>query len=430
MKSEDLYRAVGSVDDALLDKFENAKPQKRMWPAYGAIAACLCLLLGGALYLTKREAPHAPTRPVALQAQTTAPTQQSAPTASIPMPLLSELPQLQFAQGGGELAADIGLPRGYFFRDLTDEQAASIWGQEKLNWEGYDPKAIFVGEQQLIYDGSGSVWAARLFGSVGDGSFALTLAPEQLPPTCIAYGGGETCIVYDTPVTAVSYGTDGNRGCEISFLCGEGKAAVGVRIEANWTGNGEAMLEVLTRIVSQSLRPEGILQLTQLRVSEVPEWRSERLTEEAAYAEVGFGEYLPDTLPDGYGFESAHRELGEERNYLSICWTSNYDNFSLTVDKCTDLYGLVHADEVEKYDRYFYGDNKPDVPDEYWDSWSDPLFYADELTMEVIERRLAEVDMGNVHGNFRVLYPDGTVLRVSFSADRTDLDTLLRFLLP
>ena len=100
------------------------------------------------------------------------------------------------------------------------------------------------------------------------------------------------------------------------------------------------------------------------------------------------------------------------------------------MDKCADLRGLVHADEIEKYDRDYYGAEKPDVPDEYWESWSSPTFYAEELTKEVIARRLSESDMGNLYTHFSVLYPDGTVVSVSVSAEETALWQLLSFLLP
>ena len=224
-------------------------------------------------------------------------------------------------------------------------------------------------------------------------------------------------------MTALRYGGH----TEITFLRGEGESAVGVRLEANEPS--EAVEELLTRIVSQSLRLDGVLQLDQLKTDEIPPWRSETLTEAQARAEAGFGEYLPETLPAGYGFESARREQGEDRNYLHAFWSNGYDNLSVTVYKDGEVRGLVHADEIEKYDEDYYGEEKPDVPEEYWESWQSPTFYAEELTMEVIQRRVSEVDMGNVYTHFGVLYPDGTVVRVSASADAEVLPALLSFLL-
>lgn len=422
MKRDSLFRAVGEVDDALIEDFENAAPQRRHWGRVGALAACVCVVAAGAIvWLSGGNAPlpaqDTPAQPTPTTALASADETQPGLTP------LSALPQLSYAEGGGELAADIALPDGWFYRDLTDGALASIWGMETLSWEGCDPAALGL-QAQLIYDGTGRVWRAVLTGELDGSSFVVTLSPERVPVTCIVYEGGTTCEIYGTDVTALRSGDH----IEITFLRGEGESAVGVRIEAyNATAGTEALL---TRIVSQSLREDGILQLDQLKTDDVPAWRSETLTEPQARAEEGFGEYLPKTLPAGYGFEVAYRELGEGRDWLSATWCRGYENLSVTVDRCADLRGLVHADEVEKYDRDYYGTDKPDVPDEYRDSWSHPIFYAEELTKEVIARRVSESDMGNVYTYFGVLYPDGTVVNVTVSAPETELWQLLAFLLP
>ena len=428
MKKEELFRAVGKIDDALIEEFETQSPSGRKhWARCGALAACVCLLAAGALvWLSKDRAALPATEQTAQTVQPT--TILSSEQAQGALTPLAELPQLSYAEGGGEMAADnalpdIALPDGYFFRDLTDEALASIWGMETLSWEGYDPSALDL-QTELIYDGTGRVWRAIINGTLGESNFTLTLSPERVPSTCIIYEGGTTCEFYGTDVTAIRFGSH----IEITFLRGEGESAVGARLEAN--GVTEEIEALLTRIVSQSLREDGVLQLDQLKVEDVPAWRRETLTEAQTRAEEGFGEYLPETLPAGFEFEAAYRELGEDRNWLSAAWCKGYEDLSVTVDKCADLRGLVHADEIEKYDRDYYGAEKPDVPDEYWESWSSPTFYAEELTKEVIARRLSESDMGNLYTHFSVLYPDGTVVSVSVSAEETALWQLLSFLLP
>ena len=257
MKRDSLFRAVGEVDDALIEDFENAAPQRRHWGRVGALAACVCVVAAGAIvWLSGGNAPlpvqDTPPQPTATTALASADETQPGLTP------LSALPQLSYAEGGGELAADIALPDialpdGYFFRDLTDEALASIWGMETLSWEGYDPAALGL-QAQLIYDGTGRVWRAIINGTLGESNFTLTLSPERVPSTCIIYEGGTTCEFYGTDVTALRFGSH----IEITFLRGEGESAVGVRIEAyNTTAEME---EVLTRIMSQSLREDGILQ--------------------------------------------------------------------------------------------------------------------------------------------------------------------------
>ncbi len=428
MKQEDLFHAVGSVDDALIEEFETKTPKNRKWLRYGALAACVCLVAaGGLLWLRPNREPTPVETPAA--SVSTPSVSVSAPTTPVPehpAPApLSALPRLGYAEGSGELGSDIALPDGYFYRPLTQDAMAGIWGMKALSWEGLMPSEGGISlEGQLLYDGTGRVWLASIRGAIADSEFSITLSPEHVPITCIVYDGGDsTCEIHGTPVTALRFGDH----TEITFLRGEGESAVGVRLEAN--NPSEAVEELFTRIVSQSLRPDGILQLDQLKTDEIPPWRSEILTEAQARAEAGFGEYLPETLPSGYAFEAAYRELGEDRNHLSATWCYGYDNLSVTVYKDGEVRGLVHADEIEKYDEDYYGEEKPDVPEEYWESWSDPTFYAEELTMEVIGRRVSEVDMGNVYTHFGVLYPDGTVVHVTASADAQTLPALLSFLL-
>lgn len=50
MNSKDLYNAIGKVDDDILEQSETAK-KKKGWLKWGAVAACLCLIVGGGIFL-------------------------------------------------------------------------------------------------------------------------------------------------------------------------------------------------------------------------------------------------------------------------------------------------------------------------------------------------------------------------------------------
>ena len=56
MKAERLFRAIGLVDDDLVEETAKAPARKRpSWRRYGAMAACLAvLLLGGGNLLSKK----------------------------------------------------------------------------------------------------------------------------------------------------------------------------------------------------------------------------------------------------------------------------------------------------------------------------------------------------------------------------------------
>lgn len=69
----------------------------------------------------------------------------------------------------------------------------------------------------------------------------------------------------------------------VSFVRGEGADAVGMRITME--GELPPLQELAARLVTQSLEPDGVLQLHQLETADIPVWRSEQLDEEAAYAD-------------------------------------------------------------------------------------------------------------------------------------------------
>ena len=96
MKRDSLFRAVGEVDDALIEDFENAAPQRRRWGRVGALAACVCVVAAGAIvWLSGGNAPlpvqDTPPQPTATTALACADETQPGLTP------LSALPQLSYA---------------------------------------------------------------------------------------------------------------------------------------------------------------------------------------------------------------------------------------------------------------------------------------------------------------------------------------------
>lgn len=415
MKREELFSAIGDVDDELLTEFERAASKKRRsWLPWAASAACLALLLGALLRLWGAEPEQAARRKENRETPSLTASEELGPTPA------GQLPALIYGKDGQESSMDIGYPKGYFIRELSEAAIAGIWGQETLCWEGLLPSREngYTVDGEVIYDGEGRPWVVQLHvGDDSDDTLLIELSPGHLPPSCIAQDGGATCSVYGVPVSAYefkSYAT-------ISFLYGEGKAAVGARISLY--GTLEHWKELAARIVSQSLREDGGLQLLSLATNDIPVWRSEELTEEEAYGE--FGAYLPKEAP--LAFECAWRELGEGRNWLNVSWMSGHQSLNVTVDQDAELHTLVHVDETEAYVWDYYGTEKPEVPEVYFDTWQDPIFYREELSMQVIESRLHGTE-GLYSGQFGVLYPDGTVVHVYVYAENAK--ELLSFLLP
>ena len=105
----------------------------------------------------------------------------------------------------------------------------------------------------------------------------------------------------------------------VSFVRGEGADAVGMRMTTE--GELPPLQELAAQLVTQSLEPDGVLQLHELETADIPVWRSEQLDEEAAYADERFGRYLRTAV--ALPFDRAHRELGEGRDWLTASWSAD-----------------------------------------------------------------------------------------------------------
>ena len=405
MRPEDLYDAFHEIDDDLLKPLPEAAPRRHPALRWGALAACALLAAGGLLWLR-------PWEKTAPQPSLAVPTLASEPTANESTaasgPAMPEPAELVYGTELFAAAAAIAYPEGYFIRTLSEAQLASIWGQETL-W-------LTDAENEVIYDGSGVPWIVRLTVQTADGTLTAELSPEHLPPACLAEPAEETCEVNGVPVAAAA----GPSHAVVSFVRGEGADAVGMRITME--GELPPLQELAAQLVTQSLEPDGVLQLHQLETADIPVWRSEQLDEEAAYADERFGCYLPTAV--ALPFDRAHRELGEGRDWLTASWSADVQNLTVTVSHPSEIPALVHADETARYDLRLPEDGVAVDPD----TRNFPVFYREELTRDVLAARLWQGDFAGCSGaSFGVLEPDGTLLEISVYAQ--DPLALLGFLL-
>lgn len=146
--------------------------------------------------------------------------------------------------------------------------------------------------------------------------------------------------------------------------------------------------------------------------------QSQKLTESQARSDKDLGGYVPTALPQGYAFESASRTTDQEEANLNLCWCRGMDSIMLFLSRPAQLPDTVDVTRTEIYDERLYeipyGET---VPREYWEIFQDPVFAAEDLTLEIIKSRMKSYDdkgdTDTPRGNFRVLYPDGTVARFS-----------------
>lgn len=141
---------------------------------------------------------------------------------------------------------------------------------------------------------------------------------------------------------------------------------------------------------------------------------SREITEEEARSAETLGAYLPAKLPAGYVFESARiNDLGQ----LTVCWLHGMDMIQISVAfaeagelKTTDI------NRPETYNEWLYEiPYKETVPEEYWQTFDNPVFAAEDLSLEVVSSRMKTYedagDTDTPRGSFSVLYPEGVLVR-------------------
>lgn len=429
--SQDLHESLLNLPDR--------RVRRSRWPLYaitGALAACAALLVGLHLWAFP-SAPQAPNQ-LAVPPHTAPTVEQTQPQASqTTQP--RQLPELRYGTPAPEADASIALPKGYFEEALTPEDLAGIWGAGTW-WE----EAGWTLSGSALYGGTGELFWVSLSGEAGDqGRFTLTMCPDQLPPTCIVADSDGITDVWGTEVSATRsyYDSDADQRPEyhyaLSFLRDSGET-VGARLELEATSDASAQA-LIEKALTQLLSPDQALRLRQLVPAEIPQWRSEQLTWEEAKLESGFEAYLPAQVPARFQFEEGWRELGQNRDYLTLLWTQGYDSIFLCIDRLGASYPAdylqtfqVDVENPASYDLRLYEIPWCDiVPEEYLQTISNPVFLAEDVTWEVMQAREQQnTDSGTSRFQFEILYPDGVSVRYMANITAEELWAIVEPTLP
>ena len=314
------------------------------------------------------------------------------------------------------IAGDIALPAGHFTEDMTAQEIiTALGGGDQVPWLLY--WAGFGVDGSVLYDGEGAVWQATLTGADTTGSgttFTLALSPGRLPVRDLVYQDAGEQEVNGVTVTTWYYWSDldGTYTYGAEFLSGD----TGVRFTCT-SADGERAALLTNCLVT--VGTGGGFTTSHLTPDEIPEWRSESLTLEQAEKETLLGAYVPDQIPSGFTFESAHRELGQGRNYMTLFWSGYYTHISIRIELLDDPAGqaVTDVDAPERYDVNRYETPWADsVPEAYRQEFDNPVFAAADLTEEVVSARMRYVtgDAGDVdgwRGDFSVLYTGGVLVR-------------------
>ena len=179
--------------------------------------------------------------------------------------------------------------------------------------------------------------------------------------------------------------------------------------------------QILSATVNEESRTGDLSLFTP---TQIPQWRDERLTLQQARADRDFGSHLPAALPEGFAYEGeqpAHRVLGQNRNDLSILayrtGSSGYCEISVRYSYDSKGRTVVKQEQVESYDLTPYAIPWADtMPESMRETLENPLFFFDDLTLEMVQKRCYHWDdQGDGDGTrcrFSVQFADGVVAEI------------------
>lgn len=172
---------------------------------------------------------------------------------------------------------------------------------------------------------------------------------------------------------------------------------------------------------------------TELEVMQEGGYENAELSETEARGFEVLGDYVPETVPKGYVFETARGGSRGEQKNLYVSWNRGMDYISLTVENVVETESLAFTDigrpetyDVNRYDIPY----AETVPKEYWDSFDNPIFKSTELTLELIGSRMKIYedagDTSTPRGNFAVYFEKENVL-VCFNGKGTAEEIMKMF---
>ena len=419
MSKDRVVDSLGRIDDDMIQSVEALRQKRKRpeWKKWGAMAACLCLIVAGAFAISRTtdSSPGyvpAPNPDGTIQRVEPPDVYPSHPILRPgdegyidPAPTLN--PQtpwtIHYNEVSSIIAANRAFIKGSFTETLTDAELSALLPSADLTCSGY-----------ARFDDKGNLLDIEMQ--------AETTLPESPVAIGLAdYFFGFDYVLSGAEVVSVCNGLDyrayqyqlGNK-FELSAYVIINDIYFAFSMSVPQDDLEQAKEEFQRVLECFAYYEEGEPDLSIIVPEEIPELTEQMfdtLTE--AKAEPDFGSYLPSEIPAGFGDASIYRFKFQNSNFLTAMWSKGLDDLSWVVTPYTeeDAHRLTNVDDKENYDLSLYPIPRADsVPDELREIVNDPIFEAEELTLEAVYCRAYKVDdAGDTNGwrmKFSVKYGD------------------------
>ena len=418
MRKEDFAEILGDINENYIQEAETGKRSKKtVWLKWGTMAACLCLVAASAFIIPGITDPGPEYVPVPNPDGTIqrAEPPDVYPSHSIlkpgdegyvdpvPTPNPQTLWTIHFNEVSSMIAANRAFIKGSFTEPLNNAELAALLPNAELDCSGY-----------ARFDDKGNLLDIEL-------QTETTLPESPVNIGLTDYFFGFDYVLSGAEVVSVCNGLD-YRGYQYQFGDKVELSAYTIINDIYFVFAMDVPMENLEQAKEEFQRvlecfayyEEGKPDLSIIVPEEIPELTEQTfdtLTE--AKAEPDFGRYLPSEIPAGFGDASIYRFKFQNSNFLTATWSRGMDDLSWVVTPYTeeDAHRHTSVDDKKNYDLSLYPIPRADsVPDELREVVDNPIFEAEELTLDAVYSRAYKVnDAGDMDGwrmRFSVKYGD------------------------
>lgn len=393
MRGNEFLDKMGLIDPAYVEAAD-AKPKKKkgVWVKWGAMAACLCLVVAGVLMAAGlRNASDIPVpNPDEFDIPVPNPDgtiqREDEPDEYLPGVSLDEPRDIEtfiFNEATAAMdAARIYIP-GYFTEELNGNELAAIEPDRQA------PDMEFSG--CAGFDGDGTLMDVRLSVNAPflDNSVAVYFTYDE-PLRCYELSGEPVVsAVNHIDFTIYQWNPSGNEYWLEAYTDINGYS---VRIAYETTADSleQAKEDFIVILDCFSCYEDGKPKLSSISADRIPEFVDQQLSVDEAKADEHFGAYMLSDLPGGFAEESIRRYKDQNNDYLSGLWTNGYNEIRWKIYHFDDetqerVTGIA---DTENYDLSLYPiPRASSVPAELWSIVDNPVFLAEELTLDAVMTR-------------------------------------------
>lgn len=384
MSKDSVIDSLGRIDDDMIQSVETLRRKKKRpaWMKWGAMAACFCLLVAAVTVAPGLFPGTVPLPPGSndFPVQTNNPNQSEGAEHT-------EGPwspwQANFNMVTGVMDAARRYIPGYFTEELSKAEIAAVEPGMRYEYMQYSGHGGFDGDGDLV-----AVYLT-VTTSIPENNVSVVLSQSDTVRDYIL--DAEPVVSICNQVEYRVYQWDcGNSGVTLAADAVINDCTFAFTLETSQQDLEQAK-EDFTRVLECfAYDKDGNPDLTAIVADEIPEWFDKTLSHKEALDDPTYGAYMIQVLPNGFAEESVRRYKDQASDYLSGLWTRGYDELQWRVYTISeaDKTRLTGVAEREKYDLSLYPiPRASSVPEELREIVDDPIFSAEDLTMDAVWAR-------------------------------------------